>query len=339
MFNKNLIGVDIGTYSLKVVKLKGSRGSYSLDGAISVKMNKDSAGDATYLSGVIAEAVRSLKVSGMAATAVPPSSLILRQLSLPSMPDKDLKEAVKWEIRKEVAFPPNELIADYSLSGTSSKTAENMLSLVAFGVKRGEVERLISIFKNARLELRVADAAPMALLTAFDANNAWEPGVNYAMLDMGETRSMLVIFKDSRLAFVREIGYGGNDLTLALAEGLHKDPLEAELYKLSADARNDETVKGLINGSVEGLVAELQRSFDYYHAQFREGAVSKLFLSGGMARIGGLDDFIKTSIGISTFVHDPLRNIKIPKGLDNPALRDIAPCLSVAIGLAARTLN
>lgn len=342
-FNKNLIGVDIGAHSLKIVKLKGGRGPYTLESAVSVRVKSGPAEDAgdAQVSGLIAEVVRTKHLkSGMAASTVPLHSIILRHLYLPSMPERDMKEAVKWEIRKEISFPPNELISDYVTAGSSAKAAESLVSIIAFGSRRSDIEKLIAVFKNAGLELRVADALPMALLSVFDMNNDWEGAVNYAMLDIGEARSALTIFKDRKLCFAREISYGGADLTAAIAEAVNKGADEAEQLKIENGLSGpDEELKKAAISSLEGLCAELQRSFDYYQAQFREGAVSKLFLSGGTAMLSGIDEFITKTIGIAAFKHDPFRKVKIPSRLDNAALRAAAPCMNVAAGLAARCVN
>lgn len=339
--DKNLIGVDIGSYSIKVVKLKGAKGSYTLEAAACVKLPRESASDRLAVSGLISEIIRSRKVGGAcAATVISGKSLILRHIYLPQMPEKDLKEAVRWEIRKEVAFPPNELVCDYIIASAAAKTSENMLSIIAFAARKNDVEGTMNIFRDAGLELKVIDAVPSALTAAFDANNGWEEGVNYAMLDIGEAKSTLAIFKNQRLGFAREISYGGADLTTAVAQGMNKDASQAEEYKIAfglSEAQGGSPEARLLSQSLDGLSTEIHRSFDYYYAQFREGAVSKLFLSGGTSRLKGIEDFLTKAIGISCFTHDPLRKVSVPAKADNDALRSVAPCLNVAVGLATRT--
>lgn len=343
---KNIIGVDIGSCALKIVQFKGGIGSYTLSAAVSVNANKsavaasETGGTNAEVSGLIADIIRSKNLKPrLAASAMPPHTLFTRNLYLPVMPERDMKEAVKWEIRKEISFPPSELISGYVLAGSSAKSAENLVSIIAFGSRRSDVEKISNILKTAGLELRVADAVPMAMLAVFDINNDWEHGVNYAMIDIGQSRSTLAIFKEKKLCFAREITYGGADLTAALVDAMRKDQPEAELYKIEHGLNaSDEEFKKAMSSSVEGLCAELQRSFDYYQAQFREGAVSKLFLSGGTATLKGIDEFISRSIGISAFRHDPFKRVKIPKHLASPALLESSPSLNVAAGLASRSI-
>lgn len=328
-------GIDIGSYAVKAVSLTGSKGSFTLKSAACVKLPRNESHGNTSVS-FLTDFIRQNNIKrGRTAALMTGHSLMFRHFYLPQMPDKDLKEAVKWEIRKEVAIPPSELISDYVLAGNAVKTADNSRSIIAFAAVRKEVDAVIALFKGTGLDLKLIEVIPTVLLASFDANNTWEPGVNYAMLDVGETKSTLAIFKDRQLSFAREFSLGGQDLTRALAAALKKGEDEADELKLSTDAgRGGEG--GMFLKPLEKLCSELQRSFNYYQAQFREGAVSKLFLTGGSARLKGLDYFITDTIGVQAFVDDPFKKIRIPKEAAGGGLGELAPVFSTAMGLAVR---
>ncbi len=337
----NLIGVDIGSYSLKVVKLKGRVGSYTLESAGCVKIPEDAA-QGPPLAGFLAGMIGSQKMRGReAASIITGPALISRHMFLPVMPDKDLKEAVSWDIRKEIAIPASDLVTDYVNAATVSGVEKNKLSVIAFSIIKDEVTKIIQVFKDAGLELKVIDVVPTALLAVFDLNNKWETGVNYAMLDIGDTASTLVILKDGRLAFSREIDFGGAELTKSLAAALNITDEEAEQYKvahgLSVLEDDREKVGEVLTSLIEKLCLELSRSIDYYQAQFRGGTMAKLFLTGGTASLKGIDDYISNTIGVACFVHDPLKNVKIPGHIDSQALKSVSPALNVAVGLSTRT--
>lgn len=335
----NLIGVDIGSYSLKVVKLKGGAGSYTLESAGCVKIPEDAA-QGPPLSGFLAEMIRSQKMRGReAASIITGPALISRHMFLPVMPDKDLKEAVSWDIRKEVAMPASDLVTDYVNAAAGAE--QNKLSVIAFSIVKDEVTSVILLFKDAGLVLRVIDVVPSALLAVFDLNNKWETGVNYAVLNIGDASTTLVILRDGRLAFTREIAFGGCELTQSLAATLNITAEEAEQYKgahgLDVPEDDREKVGEALTSLIERLCLELSRSIDYYQAQFRGGAMAKIFLAGGTASLKGIEDYMSDTLGMACFVHDPLKNVKIPGHIDREALKSISPALNVALGLAMRT--
>ncbi|MBI2413993.1 MAG: type IV pilus assembly protein PilM [Deltaproteobacteria bacterium] len=340
---RNLIGVDIGSYSVKVVALVGAEGSYTLGGAALFKLPREGGEGLHATPPFISGILKSKGIRGRRAAAIMGGpSLIFKHLKLPVMPEKDLKEAVRWEVRKDlaIAVAPADLVLDYMTAAKAAKPGDNTLSIVAFAAVRSDVERNITLFRDAGLDLRVLEVVPSALLFSFNANNAWEPGVNYAMLDIGENKSTLAILKDKRLSFTREIGIGGADFTKQLASGMGRPEEDAEEYKiafgLTSGDSDEDKAKKVLSQSVERLCTEVQRSFDYFHAQFREGSVAKLFLSGGSARLKGIEEFIANILAVPVFKDDPLRSVRIPKRFDTTELADIAPCLTVATGLAAR---
>lgn len=332
--SKNLIGVDIGSYSVKLVAFNGRPGAYSLKSAACFRLPSEHGRTKPMEPGLLSEFVRSQKAAGRRAAALfTGHSLIFKHLHLPQMPERDLKEAVKWEIRKEISIAPEDLVSDYVLAGQGK---DNTLSIIAFAAVKNEIESEMRLFREAGVDLWALDAAPTALLSAFDLNNEWEPGVNYGMLDIGEAKSTFAILRNRALSFVREITIGGKDVTASLAQSLKIGRDEAEEMKVKSGLTGDSAAIKALTAPLERLSTELQRSIDYYQAQFREGGVSRLFLSGGTARMTGIEGLITNLIGIQSYADDPLRKVKIPGGIDAQAIGAIAPCLSIAAGLAAR---
>lgn len=351
LFPKNLIGIDAGGYSTKIVWLKGTTGaagSYRLK-SIAYARTPEGKG-----AGFFRAVAKSQRLSGKkAATVIYGPELIVRRVTLPPMPDKDLREAVKWEIRKETAIPPDELVCDHVIAASDAKASGGGLSIIAFAARRAAVDGIMSEFKSAGVEVRVVETVPTALLASFDANNVWEDGANYAFMDIGLTASTLAIFKDHKLSFVREMAFGGAEITAALCSETGKNEDECEELKLSCSVfvggvggaagggntrlgqagSKEDMVAGKI---IERLCSDIHRSFEYYQAQYRGGQVERLYLSGGTARMRGIDAFMTETLGIPVFVDDPLRKAKTAHGMDMEHIRGVSACLSVAFGAAIR---
>lgn len=337
----NLTGIDIGSYAVKVVKIKGKGGSRSLDALgysrlDSAQFSEDSSKlSETFRNLFSAHRIKTKKV----AAVLSGGSLALAHLYLPNMPKKDMKEAVRWEMRKQVTFSPEELVCDFTTIGEVKRGEESVISLIAFGARKKDVEQLIKTLEDAALEPVRIDVAPMAMLACFDYNNVWENGINYSMIDIGDSKSMLAIFKDRKLMFAREIPAAGREMTTAVMNKLAcgSDVAEKEKirYGVLRSGEGGQGVADAVSGVLERLAAEVHRSFEYYQAQFREGSVSKIFLCGGTARLKGLDDFFANILGVPCFIDDPLRNIKVePKRFEAARVREFAPALAITVGLA-----
>jgi type IV pilus assembly protein PilM len=321
-------GIDFGAWSLKAVSITGSKGAYSLKAAAYLKLpNEARAGEAS--SVCVSDFLKANYIpTAKTAVLMTGHSLMFRHFYLPPMPDKDLKEAVKWEIRKEVAIPAADLVSDF-VTTDGAPRPDGKLSITAFAGVRKEIDSIMTLFKNAGVEVRLIEVIPTALLASFCLNNDAAKDENHAMLDIGETKSTLAIIRNRSLAFAREITMGGQDFTRAAAIHLKKSSIDAEEYKRGAT--QDEARLSLLK-PLERLAAELHRSFDYFQAQFREGSVARLYLAGGSAQLKGLDSFISDTTGIPVFVDDPMRKLRAT----GDGVGALAPCFSTAVGLALR---
>lgn len=322
-------GIDLGAWSVKAVVISGRRGAWSLKAAAYMKL-PEAARNGDAAPGIVADFLRSNSIqASKAGVLMTRHSLMFRHFYLPSMPDKDFKEAVKWEIRKEVAIPPAELVSDFVTAESGART-DGKLSIIAFASVRKDVDSIMAFFKEAGVFVKVLEVVPTSLLASFCLNN--EPAIdeNDAMLDIGETKSTLAVFRNRSLTFTREISIGGQDFTRAAALHFKKSAVEAEENKHGLTAVE---AREVFSRPIERLSSEVRRSFDYFEAQFRQGNVSKLFITGGTSRTAGIDAALSDGTGIPVFVDDPLRKLK---SADEGPLAGLAPCFSVAMGLALR---
>lgn len=342
IFDKgSLTGVDIGSYAIKAIKIKGAGASKTLSRVAYSRLDhiaipEESSKLSEILKNVFnANRIKAKKV----VTVFSGGSLTLAHLFLPKMPKRDMKDAVRWEMRKHIAFPAEDLVCDYTTIGEVKRGEDFVNSVLVFGVRKRDIEQLIKIFEDALLEPSSIDVTPIAMLAAFNHNNVWEKGVSYSMIDIGNSKSTVAIFKDKKLMFTREIPIGGKELTMIVMENLACTEEVAEKEKIRCGvlqgSEKDTLITTAIFGVLERLAAEVNRSFDYYQAQFREESVSKLFLCGGTAKLKGIEDMFTHSLGVSCFVDDPLRNIKIEsKKFELSRIKEFAPDMTVAVGLA-----
>ncbi len=346
LFDKNLVGLDIGGHTDKVVSLSGGPGSYTLNGAACVRRAMPGASaptpDATIDGPLVSGMLSAMRLkSRRTSAALSMDHVTFRQFELPVMPEPDLQKAVRWQLKKESALPGADAVTDFlAVSPPTSSEGREKVQLIAFAVARSDIDPLIRSTAAASMDLRHIEVAPTALLAAFDMAYEWEEGANYAVLDMGSAMSTLAILKDKRLVFIRRISFGGAPVVSSVAASLGMDMEAAERYVSEKGLIDSDTAAGTAHAAVaeqiDRLSSELRRSIDYYHAQFRAGAVSSVLLAGGPALIPGISDYMTASLGIDTFLMDPFRRVKTGKGVDGDSIASIAPSVAVAAGLATR---
>jgi type IV pilus assembly protein PilM len=90
----------------------------------------------------------------------------------------------------------------------------------------------------------------------------------------------------------------------------------------------------------EILLLEIQKTFDFFRQTTSTENIQHIYLSGGTAKIEGLVDQLKEEFGIPVEIINPFQKVSIdPKKFDTSYVNEIAPRMSVAVGLALRSFD
>jgi type IV pilus assembly protein PilM len=104
-----------------------------------------------------------------------------------------------------------------------------------------------------------------------------------------------------------------------------------------ADAVVPQEVERVIQGVADQMGGEIQRSLDFYAATAPDSHVSRVFLSGGTARIPALFRVLEQRAGVPVEVMNPFKSIEVDNHRFDPAvIMNAAPAAAVAVGLALR---
>jgi type IV pilus assembly protein PilM len=206
------------------------------------------------------------------------------------------------------------------------------------------VERWVEGLTRIGLSVAAVDIPAMALLARADLDNPWDQRGCVALLDLGHARTGIHLFQSRQLCFTREIAIGGRDLSQALADVLHLDSRQADELKQRfgvADASAEgEKARQILEQALERIAVEVQRSFDYYQAQYRDAAFTAVRLCGGTARLPGIARYFSEALRLDASVDQPW----LAAPLDAAARREDGlgergPAFSAAIGAATRQVG
>ena len=332
---KSSIGLDIGSHSIQLVELRHTlKGVFLTNFAVKELPPEQDAG-------VIAEKLKELlheeNIKARKVTiGVSGPQVAIRRISLPAMPKKELKEAVRWEARKFISFPPEKAIVDFQPLGETIEEGARKLDLMVAAVEREFIENQLAIIKEAGLKPVNVGTIPHALWHSIQGIPETGEGVT-ALIDIGATKTSINIVKDNRLEFSREITTAGNAFTKAIEEvatleGAALDFAEAEEIKKEYGMPNEEDVEGakghvplgkisfVMRPVLERLLTEINRSFEFYKSQLEEERVGRIFISGGGAKLKGLKEYLADQLGIEVELSTPFE--------------DMASSLVIATGLA-----
>lgn len=336
------LGVDIGSSSLKVVKL-ARKSSRFLAVAAARAQFSSSEGQKEE------ECLRLLKeLLERRGLQKEPISLILpgregsvRFFSLPKMPREELGPAVAWEAAKHASLPAEALITDFVAFAATPGQADGQHNIMAVMMPRDRVEHWVRLSSQVGLRLAAIDLPAMALLAHADLQDLWAvPGCT-AMLDLGHSRTGIHLFQERRLCFTRDIAIGGNDITQTLVDVLHVDFEQAEQLKIrlgvAGSGPEGDKVRQIIEQTLERIAVEVQRSFDYYQAQYREASFAAVRLCGGTALLPGIARYFTEALRLESSVDQPWRTVPLgPAAEGEDSVAELGALFSCAVGLATR---
>jgi type IV pilus assembly protein PilM len=339
---KNLVGVDIGSSSIKVCEIK-ERGKDKrqlvrfgyhplpaqtvVDGHV---MNASAIVDG--LERLFAKSRRrdvALRISG--------HSVIIKKIAMPVMTDAELSEQINWEAEQHIPFELSDVQIDYQVLAKREEQSQMDVLLVA--AKREEINDLVNLAIEAKLRPKVVD------LDAFAVQNCFEEGYKgidhsqtVVLLHVGASLTTLNILAGGTTAFTRDVLSGGNAITEEIQRRLGIGRDEAEAFKCGTTQQAvPKEVGTIIQESSESLAGEIQRSLDFYLATSGDRDVRRLYISGGTANLQPLHEAISKRQQIEVVRLDPvLMAPPDPKSVDPLAFQGRESQAVVAYGLALR---
>ncbi len=341
---KPVVGLDIGSSSVKVVELKKSRESYELvsvgleplspetvvDGAIIDALTVSSSIDRIYTS----QKVKNKNV----ATSVSGHSVIIKKVTLPALPDDELWDQVYADAGQYIPFDIADVSLDYQVLGASP--TGDALEVLLVAVKREKINNYQSALIGRTLTLVDVDA--FALQNAFEVNYEPDPDMTVALLNIGASVMNINIVRGGAPLFTRDVSVGGNQYTDALQKELELSFEDAENLKRgqAMPGVSEEQKSAVLRSVSEILVLEIQKTFDFFRATAGAELISHLYAAGGAARTPGLLDMLREEFQMPVDELDPFRRITYnPAKFSDEYIQEIAPRLSVCVGLGLRSFD
>ncbi|MEK7681108.1 MAG: pilus assembly protein PilM [Patescibacteria group bacterium] len=160
------------------------------------------------------------------------------------------------------------------------------------------------------------------------------------ILDLGATRSSLIIYDNDSIQFSTTLNFSGEIVTSAIEQELKIDHIRAENLKiekgLNYDSINPKYLP-IVTTIAEDLIVELKTAVLFYKEHFNNtNPVTHITMCGGMANWKNIDNFISRKLKISAHPGHPWKNL-FNKSLKFDQAKSLS--FSTAIGLALRAVQ
>jgi type IV pilus assembly protein PilM len=340
---KGVIGLDIGSSSIKAVELDLGKKGTRLRHFGMISLPPEAIVDGTFMdSASIVESIRSL-VEGLkaktknVAVSIAGHSVIIRKITVAAMSETQLEESIKWEAEQYIPFDIEDVNLDFQI--LNEPAGQDQMSVLLVAAKKDMIHDYTAVIEEAGLHPVVVDVDSFAIENAYNLNSDSPEDELVALVNIGSGVMNVNIVKGGMSAFTRDISIGGRQITEEIQKRLKLTYEEAENLKVGARDQSEQSaeVEGIIRSTAEQLAVEVRRSLEFFTASASGEEIKKAYLSGGCAKIQVLPGLIEERINIPVEIFNPFARIEYDENEFDPEyIRDIAPLAAVGVGLALR---
>lgn len=352
--SKSVIGIDVGSSSLKVVQLRREGGTAVLEtygelalgpysgGEVGTATNLPAATIAESLKDLLREANVTTKEAGV---SIPFSRSLLTLVSLPYRENPDeQKTVIELEARKYIPVPVSEVQLDWFIipqpipeGAEKGKQVEapQKVDVLLVAVHNDELKLLEQVVNTAELSATFYEIEIFSTIRSV----VDEPVKPMLVLDIGASATKVYVVEHGVVALSHNIPKGGQDVTRSIAAAHGMNITKAELlkkehgFRAAGSGYDRQTIELVFSRIFE----EARRAMAQYEASSQK-AISGLILTGGGGVTKELASYAQSFFSIPVQLADPFGKAQSPAFMQ-PVLKEIGPEFAVAVGLALRKLE
>lgn len=330
--DENVVGLDIGTYSIKAISLKNVPNDSILT---AYNMKNITTGEGSVpIDQLIKDVLDEVDLQPERVNiSLSGPDVIVRFITFPKMNKEQLENALKFEAEKYIPFDVNDVVLDFIILGDAPESGQMNVLLVA--VKREPIDSIVKTIEKLKMSVNIIDIDPFAVFNAFNASNKALENEGCAFLDLGHTHTDVLITTGTVPCFMRQIQIAGKDISSSISKGLSVNPEVAEEYKRAPGDDVKSAVMEATESVLDELVNEIQLSFGYFENKHNK-VIKNTYCSGGMIAQEGVIDYIGNKLGVKVNKWNPVDNVKIDEAISRSDINTVSSQLAVGIGLALR---
>jgi type IV pilus assembly protein PilM len=342
--SRSLVGLDIGSSSVKAIELKPSGKGYRVAAIRAEPVPPDSIVDGAIIdSNAVAEAIRRVFAGKQfktreVAASLAGNSVIVKKITLPLMSEQELAESIYWEAEQYIPFDIQDVHLDYQIVDAGNASSQGTMEVLLVAAKKDKIADYTSVITQAGRTPVVVDVDAFALQNAYEANYGLAPSAVVVLLNAGASAVNINILSGSQSVFTRDVSVGGNAYTEAVQKELSLSFEAAEQLKrgLMVEGASYEDARPVVKAMTDNVLLEVEKTFDFFKATTSADHIDRIVLSGGASRVDGFAEALQERFHTPVERFDPFRQVGFDAGRLGVSAEEMAPIASVAVGLALR---
>ncbi|HRJ77908.1 MAG TPA: type IV pilus assembly protein PilM [Planctomycetota bacterium] len=340
---KTAWGIELGTSSIKAVRLTEDRGTVTLDTISIVSLNDyglsggTSVADATSAALAAFRVANGIKRGEPVYVSIKGQNTLGRIISLPPVSDEKVRETIENEAKSQVPIPLDQAVWDYQTIDDPTAVDERKVNLYA--AKKQAVEEIVDACEAAGLEITGIQVAPLGIYNYIKFELDESVSSCCVAIDIGAENTDLVVI-DGQKTYVRVVPVAGNDITKALKARFKLSDDDAEkLKRRAAKSKDAAAVFEAMKPPLKEMVGEIYRAVGFYKSQNESANINQLVMMGNGSKLINIQKFFEQQLQYKVHKVETPARLQLSRSVDPAEVQDNIQSLTVAIGLGLEALG
>lgn len=338
--NKNPFGLDIGATTIKLVWLMRDKNGFLLKSFLLTPtpakgMLSESPLDQEEMVQAIKKAVILANIQSTAVNvALSENQVYTKVLEMPVLSDRELRSAIYWEAEQYIPVPLSNITLSWTVLNRPSKPdAMDKMQVLMVGAPTLLINKYQKIISMAGLTINAMETEILSAVRSLVLDGNFPATL---IINIGAISTSLAIVRNGVMVFTYSIAIGGAAINRAIATDFGFTQAQAEEYKKVYGISNKDLGGKIGQATVpilNAILQEAKKSLAFYTQKYKDLPIKQILLSGGTAKLPGIDLFFANSSGIETAIANPWKAVisAIPKEVVENASDFV-----IAVGLAMR---
>ncbi len=265
---------------------------------------------------------------------LPEPKTFLKLINIDIAPEELTAEDVEFQAKKHLPIDLGEVYLDWQVVGQNGKTTQVLLGAVAKIIS----DSYTYLLESAGLNIMALEIEALSVARAMITANKNYEGEARMILDLGASRSNLIVYDNNSIQFSTKLNFSGNLLNTAISQQLKISWEQAEQLKIKNgliyDNKNTKYLK-VVTGLTDDLMVEIKKNLQFYSEHFfNPNPITHITLCGGTSALAKLDAEIGKKTKISATVGNPWKNLFNKQMANSDHV--MSSSLAAAIGLGLR---
>lgn len=266
---------------------------------------------------------------------LPEPRTFLKTIEVEANPKELTNDDILYQARKHLPFVLDEAYIDWQI--TNPETTDGVSKIIIGAVPKVIADSYTYLLESVDLKPIALEVEAAAIARAMITAGKDYGNEARALLDIGATRSSLIIYDHSTLQYSSNLTFSSESITNALVKEMNIDHNQAEKIKIQTGlgyTRDNNMYLKTITDLTDELVRQIQQAITFYYEHFlHHNPITHITMTGGGSLLKNLDFTLTRLLKITAQPGNAWKNLENTKQtLD----QNLGSSYSSAIGLALR---